>query len=69
MADCTDIAILVGPKHTAPIREGLLAGGFDEKQIHTVQSLTEATALLGQMAEGGDTVLFENDLPDNYVET
>ena len=69
MADCTDIAILVGPKHTAPIREGLQAGGFDEKQIHTVQSLTEATALLGQMAEGGDTVLFENDLPDNYVET
>ncbi len=64
-----DTAILVGPRHTAPIREGLLAGGFPERQIHTVQDLAEAAALMRTLARPGDTVLFENDLPDNYSET
>jgi UDP-N-acetylmuramoyl-tripeptide--D-alanyl-D-alanine ligase len=33
-----------------------------------VSSLDEATALLRQIVTPGDTVLFENDLPDNYTE-
>ncbi len=69
MAECTDIAVLVGPKHTAPIREGLVDAGFDESRIHTVKSLNEAAELLGTLEKAGDTVLFENDLPDNYTET
>ena len=69
MADSVDEAILVGPKHTAPIREGLLSRGFPEENIHTVNSLNEAAALMRQLAKPGDTVLFENDLPDNYSET
>lgn len=69
MADSADIAILVGPKHTAPIREGLTAKGFPEADIHTVASLTEAAAQMRALARPGDTVLFENDLPDNYSET
>lgn len=68
MAACADTAILVGPRHTAPIREGLLSAGFPEENIHTVPGLTEAAALMGQLAKAGDTVLFENDLPDNYTE-
>ena len=69
MADSVDEAILVGPKHTAPIREGLLSRGFPEEHIHTVNCLNEAAALMRQLAKPGDTVLFENDLPDNYSET
>ncbi|MBQ6173879.1 MAG: UDP-N-acetylmuramoyl-tripeptide--D-alanyl-D-alanine ligase [Clostridia bacterium] len=69
MASSADIAILVGPRHTAPIREGLLAAGFPEKEIRTVQSLTEAAEVMRALAVPGDTVLFENDLPDNYSET
>ena len=69
MAACVDIAILVGPKHTSPIREGLLSRGFPAEQVITVASLEEAAAQLGQIARSGDTVLFENDLPDNYSET
>lgn len=68
MAQCVDTAILVGPKHTAPIREGLLAKGFPENAIYTVKSLEEATAQLHKLLHRGDTVLFENDLPDNYSE-
>ncbi len=69
MAACADIAILVGPRHTAPIREGLTAKGFPEENIHTVASLDEAAARMRGIARAGDTVLFENDLPDNYSET
>ena len=68
MPGCVDIVILVGPKHTRHIYEGLLSAGFDEKNIHVVQNLDEATVLLRQLGQNGDTVLFENDLPDNYNE-
>lgn len=68
MADKTDIAILVGKKHTRPIAEGLAEAGFPEGKVHQVASLNEATALLAKLGLPGDTVLFENDLPDNYSE-
>ena len=68
MADCCDAAILVGKKRSQAISEGLTAGGFAESNIHVVSSLDEATALLREIVTPGDTVLFENDLPDNYTE-
>ena len=68
MAGAADIAVLVGRKHTAPIREGLAEGGFPEQAVHTVASLDEAMAVLRGLARPGDTVMFENDLPDNYTE-
>ena len=36
--------------------------------IHVVSELDEASALLRVIGKPGDTVLFENDLPDNYTE-
>ena len=68
MAGSVDICVLVGPKHTSPIREGLISKGLPEENIHTVRSLQEAADVLGRMERSGDTVLFENDLPDNYSE-
>ena len=68
MRECVDLAILVGPRHTAPIREGLLAKGFAEEKILTVRSLEEVPALIRQHMRPGDVILFENDLPDNYSE-
>jgi UDP-N-acetylmuramoyl-tripeptide--D-alanyl-D-alanine ligase len=63
-----DIAILVGPLRTAPIREGLTAVGMDSESIHVVRDIAEATTLLGSLTRAGDVVLFENDLPDTYAE-
>ncbi|HEY5287525.1 MAG TPA: UDP-N-acetylmuramoyl-tripeptide--D-alanyl-D-alanine ligase [Solirubrobacteraceae bacterium] len=63
-----DIAILVGPLRTAPIREGLAAAGMDAESIHVVRDIAEATTLLGTLTRAGDVVLFENDLPDTYAE-
>ena len=68
MADCCDVAILVGKKRSQAIGEGLRAGGFAEERIYVVSSLDEATELLREIVKAGDTVLFENDLPDNYSE-
>ena len=68
MAYACDVAILIGKKHTAPIVEGLLNGGMAQERIYVVNSLDEASVILGQIGRPGDTVLFENDLPDNYSE-
>jgi UDP-N-acetylmuramoyl-tripeptide--D-alanyl-D-alanine ligase len=62
-----DIAILVGPLRTEPIREGLAAAGMDSESIHVVRDIAEATTLLGSITRAGDVVLFENDLPDTYA--
>ena len=68
MADCCDIAILVGKKRSEAIRAGLKDGGFPETGIRVTGSLQEAAELLKTLAAPGDTILFENDLPDNYSE-
>ena len=68
MADCTDIAIIIGKSHADPICEGLLGAGFDEEKLVRAQSLAEATELLKNYTEPGCVVLFENDLPDNFAE-
>ncbi|MBE5804601.1 MAG: UDP-N-acetylmuramoyl-tripeptide--D-alanyl-D-alanine ligase [Clostridiales bacterium] len=68
MADCVDVAILVGVKHTQPIADGLKEAGFAAENIRPVKSLDEAAALLRQIGRPGDVALFENDLPDNYSE-
>ena len=68
MADCCDIAVIIGKKRSQAIAEGLRSQGYPEEKIRIVSSLNEATEFLNQTAHPGDTVLFENDLPDNYSE-
>ena len=36
------------------------------ENVRTVSDLNEATAYIASISRAGDTVLFENDLPDNY---
>ncbi len=67
-ADCCDIAVLVGKKRSEAISAGLKDHGFPEGKILVVNSLEEAAERLKNLASPGDTVLFENDLPDNYTE-
>jgi len=68
MADCCDMAILVGEKRSIPIQAGLISAGFDRKRIRVVRNLNEAQRILSEVAGIGDVILFENDLPDNYDE-
>lgn len=68
MAGSCDEAILVGLRRSEAISEGLRQEHFPAEHIHPVHNLQEAAAMLQRMAGSGDTVLFENDLPDNYSE-
>ena len=68
LALVADEVLLIGPKRTQPIREGLLSEGFDEAKIQTFKSLKEAQASLQGRIGPGDVVLYENDLPDQYSE-
>ena len=67
MASCADEVLLVGEKHTLPIREGLLQEGFPAEMIHVFGSLNDAVKYLRSIEQPGDVVLYENDLPDNYA--
>ncbi|MBR0266789.1 MAG: UDP-N-acetylmuramoyl-tripeptide--D-alanyl-D-alanine ligase [Clostridia bacterium] len=67
-ADCCDYALLIGKKRSAAISEGLTENGFPKERIVVLNSLSEATEWLQKNVRAGDTVLFENDLPDNYTE-
>ncbi len=68
-ANHIDLALLVGPRQTEPIQEGLKAGNFPEDRIHVFQTLFDAQNYLKAHAQAGDVVLYENDLPDQYDET
>ena len=68
-ADVCDYVILVGPKQTKPIQEGLASKNYPAERMRIVRTLQEATAELQTILTSGDTVLFENDLPDLYSES
>ena len=68
MASCCDAAVLVGRKRSEALKAGLTREGFPETNIYVTVNLQEAAELLRTLAGAGDTVLFENDLPDNYSE-
>ncbi|MBN1777479.1 MAG: UDP-N-acetylmuramoyl-tripeptide--D-alanyl-D-alanine ligase [Clostridiales bacterium] len=68
IAKAADIAVIVGKKRVQPILDGLREEGFPDENIYQVSSLEESTEVLRRLANKGDTVLYENDLPDNYQE-
>jgi UDP-N-acetylmuramoyl-tripeptide--D-alanyl-D-alanine ligase len=67
-AGVCDYAVLVGPEQTRPIREGLIQGGFSADRILTAQHADEVADRLADIVRPGDILLFENRLPDTYLE-
>ncbi len=61
----TDI-ILVGPKQTQPIREGVESTAFPRERLQVVTHVSEAIAWYREQLNAGDAVLLLNDLPDTY---
>ena len=66
MAASCDVAIVVGEFNRDAIVTGLVDGGFPAEQTIVVSSFAEATVKLREIAAPGDTVLYENDLPDTF---
>jgi UDP-N-acetylmuramoyl-tripeptide--D-alanyl-D-alanine ligase len=67
-ADVCDFIILVGPKRTVPIQEGLKMKNYPQERLFVMGSLSEALQKMHAIAGDGSVVLFENDLPDTYNE-
>ncbi|MEA4854579.1 MAG: UDP-N-acetylmuramoyl-tripeptide--D-alanyl-D-alanine ligase [Christensenella sp.] len=68
IAGAATYAFLIGPKHTKPIYDALIASGFPADNIYVAGTLAEATNVMGHLTRPGDVILFENDLPDHYNE-
>ncbi len=66
-ADCCDWILLVGAKHTEPIREGILSKGFPEKRCLVFDKVEDAIDYAYKIkGQEHKYILLENDLPDNY---
>lgn len=66
-AACCDYILLVGRKHTQPIKKGVLDSGFSEEKCHVYDTLEDALSFAYSIKdEGHKFILLENDLPDNY---
>ena len=66
-AEKCDIIILVGKERSVPLRNAAMDSKFDESKLFTVSAFSEAMELLRGMLDDKCVVLFENDLPDNYL--
>ncbi|MCH5241078.1 MAG: UDP-N-acetylmuramoyl-tripeptide--D-alanyl-D-alanine ligase [Muribaculaceae bacterium] len=65
IAKSCDIAIIVGHHNREAITKGIEKGKFEGK-LYEVNSFNDAQKLVNPMLQPGDTVLYENDLPDSF---
>jgi len=67
-SEVCDYIILVGQQQTAPIQQGLKAKNYSPNNYYIAKDFSDARQHLQTIAQTGDVVLFENDLPDTYNE-
>ena len=66
IAECADTVIVVGHYNRDAILEGIAEGSMAQERVMMADTFSEAQAMLTSMAKAGDTVLYENDLPDTF---
>ncbi len=63
-----DYVVLVGPEQTRPIQEGLRGRDFPAERVLVARHADQVTDLLAGIVRPGDILLYENRLPDTYLE-
>lgn len=66
IADSADIAIVVGEYNREAIVSGIESVEPRSAKVYKVASFAESQQLLATMLKPGDTILYENDLPDTF---
>ena len=61
-----DVAIIVGEYNRQSLVKGVLSADFNEDNLHVVDTFNDAQRVLATLLKPGDTVLYENDLPDTF---
>ena len=65
MADCADAVVLVGRRaFTRSIVRGIMQSGFSRSNLHTADDMDDASEILQEISDPGDTVLFESRIPE-----
>ncbi len=65
MADCADAVILVGRRgFSRSIVRGMVQSGFSRSNLHMADDMDDASEVLQEISDDGDTVLFESRIPD-----
>ena len=67
IADVCDRVIIVNQVNKDAITLGLQDKKFNMENVYFAEDLNAVKELLPTIAQSGDIVLFENDLPDNYT--
>ena len=67
IAQVADKVIIVNVTHSLDIKQGLLNKNFDEKNIYQIDTLNSISSIIRKMQLKNCTILFYNDLPDNYL--
>lgn len=62
----SDIAIIVGSYNRESLLDGISTADNKNVEINVVDNFNEAQRLLSGILRSGDTVLYENDLPDTF---
>ena len=66
IATCADEAVIVGEYNREAIIRGIESVDDRIARVHKVNTFAEAQALLASILRPGDTILYENDLPDTF---
>jgi len=66
IAHSADLAFVVGHYNRESITRGIADGGMDDNATKVFDTFAEAQAHLNSIFRPGDTVLYENDLPDTF---
>ena len=70
MAECCDYVILIGEKQTKDIYKALIDSKFDKDNIFILNKVSDSYSVINALKEENVDIyaLFENDLPDMYME-
>ena len=66
IVETCDVAIIVGEYNRDAIMRGIERKRQPKLECHTVATFAEAQSTMLRLAKPGDTVLYENDLPDTF---
>ncbi len=67
MSKVADYIVIVNKVNLENIKKGIESTKFNMTRVYEAETLDEAKLLLKGIVQNGDAVLFENDLPDNYI--
>ena len=67
IAEVADIVVIVNKQNFEAIKQGLNEKGFKDENIYQATTLEQAKILMKDFIKKDDAILFENDLPDNYI--